>query len=54
MALDLRATGAAKEAEALAAETIRMCAITFRADDPLAEALATGSRAEIDFDPPPI
>ena len=54
LALDLLATGAGDEAEALAADTSARCARTFRADDPLAEALATGSRAEVDFDPPPI
>jgi hypothetical protein len=54
LALDLRATGAGEEAEALAADTSARCARTFRADDPLAEALVTGARAEVDFDPPPI
>jgi tetratricopeptide repeat protein len=39
---------------ALAADTSARCARTFRADDPLAEALVTGARAEVDFDPPPI
>lgn len=54
LALDLRATGAAEEAEALAADTRQRCARTLRSDDPLADALVTESRAELDFDPPPI
>jgi hypothetical protein len=54
LALDLRATGAGDEAETLAADIRERCARTLRADDPLAEALVTGARAEVDFDPPPI
>jgi tetratricopeptide (TPR) repeat protein len=54
LVLDLRADGAVEEAEELAAETADRCARTLRADDSLTEALAVGSRAEVDFDPPPI
>ena len=54
LALDLHADGAGEDADVLAAETAERCARTLRADDPLAEALAVGSRAEVDFDPPPI
>jgi len=54
LALDLRASGASEEGEALAADTRERCARTLRADDPLAEALVTEARAEVDFDPPPI
>jgi hypothetical protein len=54
LVLDLHADGADAEAEVLAAETADRCARTLRADDPLVEALAIGSRVEVDFDPPPI
>jgi hypothetical protein len=54
LALDLRALGADQEADVLAGDTAERCARTLRGDDPLAVALATGSRAEVDFDPPPI
>lgn len=54
LALDLRALGAIEEADVLAAETAHRCARTLERDDPLAAALAAGSRAEVDFDPPPI
>ena len=54
LALDLSATGAGEAGAALAAETASRCARTLLTDDSLAEAVAAGTRANTDFDPPPI
>jgi Tetratricopeptide repeat len=55
LALDLRADGAVAEADALAAMTADAIGRSpLRPDDAVAEALAAGSRADVDFDPPPI
>lgn len=54
LALDLAADGAEEEADALSAETASACARVYGPHDPLTEAAASGSRIDIDFDPPPI
>jgi tetratricopeptide (TPR) repeat protein len=54
LALDLAADGAEEEARTLSETTTKRCARVYGPDDPLTEAAASGSRVDIDFDPPPI
>jgi hypothetical protein len=54
LALDLSADGAHEESKVLSAETATRSARVYGPDDPLTEAAVSGSRVDIDFDPPPI
>jgi Tetratricopeptide repeat len=54
LALDLADDGAGEEAEALSRTTISTCARVYGPNDPLTESAASGSRINVDFDPPPI
>ena len=54
LALDLAADGAAEEARMLSVTTTSRCGHVLGPNDPLTEAAASGSRINVDFDPPPI
>lgn len=54
LALDLSADGAEEGAKALSTATTSRCAAIYGAHDPLTEATASGTRINVDFDPPPI
>lgn len=54
LALDLLADGADEEGRALYDATMSKCAGVYGVHDPLAEAIASGTRINVDFDPPPI
>ncbi len=54
LALDLSADGADEDAKALAVMTTSTCARVYGPNDPLTESAASGSRVNVDFDPPPI
>ena len=54
LALDLAADGADEEAKALAAVMTDTCGRVYGPNDPLTEAATSGTRVNVDFDPPPI
>ena len=54
VALDLAAEGAGEVSRALATKTASVCASEYGPNDPLTEAVTSGSRVNVDFDPPPI
>jgi Tetratricopeptide repeat len=54
LALDLAADGAVGEAKALSAATADTCGRVYGPNDPLTEAATSGTRVNVDFDPPPI
>ena len=54
LALDLAADGAEEEARMLSVTTTSRCAHVLGPHDPLTESAASGSRINVDFDPPPI
>ena len=54
LALDLAAEGAEEQARALSTATTSTCGRLYGPNDPLAEAAISGSRINVDFDPPPI
>jgi Tetratricopeptide repeat len=54
LSLDLSADGAEDDARMLSVTTTSRCAHVLGPHDPLTEAAASGSRINVDFDPPPI
>jgi hypothetical protein len=54
LALDMAADGAEEEARVLSVTTTSRCAQTLGPDDPLTESATSGTRINVDFDPPPI
>jgi tetratricopeptide (TPR) repeat protein len=54
LALDLSADGADEDAAVLSVTTTSRCSHFLGPNDPLTEATASGSRINVDFDPPPI
>ena len=54
LSLDLAADGAEEDARMLSVTTTSRCAHVLGPHDPLTEAAASGSRINVDFDPPPI
>ena len=54
LSLDLAANGADEEARVLSVTTSSRCAEVLGPKDPLTESAASGTRINVDFDPPPI